>query len=98
MIAALVVVDLHLPGSTSLKSKRGPVRSITAALRNDLGVSVAEVDHQDLWQRTTLGVAIAATSETGARKVAQNVEKICQRDPRAEVIGIHIEIVQTEER
>lgn len=97
MIGALVTVDLHLPWATSLKAKRGPVRSLAAALRRDLGVSVAEIEHQDLWQRATLGVAIAATSEIGARKVAQNVERLCQRDPRAEVIGFTVEIVQTEE-
>ncbi len=97
MLAALVIVELHLPASTSLKAKRGPVRSLAAALRNDLAVSVAEIDHQELWQRATLGIAIAATSETGARKVAQNVEKICGRDPRAEVIRFSVEIVETEE-
>lgn len=96
MIAALVVLDLHLPGCTSLKAKRGPLKSVVSALRRELGVSVAEIGHQDLWQRAVLGVAIAATSETGARKVAQSVEKMVQRDPRIEVVGIHVEIVQTD--
>lgn len=96
MTAALVVLDLHLPGCTSLKAKRAPLKSVTAALRRDLGVSVAEIGHQDLWQRAALGVAIAATSETGARKVAQSVEKMVQRDPRIEVVGIHVQIAWSE--
>ena len=97
MLAALVVVELHLPASSSLKAKRGPVRSLMAALRRDLGVSVAEIGHQDLWQRARLGVAIAASSETGARKVARQVEELCWRDPRTEVLGISVEVVETEE-
>ena len=97
MLAALVTVELHLPSAQSLKSKRGPVRSLISALRNDLGVSVAEIGHQDLWQRARLGVAIAAGSEAGARRVAQDVEKVCWREPRVEVLGFTVEIVESEE-
>ena len=97
MIAALVVLELHLPGAASLKDKRGPVRSLSAGLRNDLKVSVAEVGHHDLWQRARLGVAIAASSETGARRVAQDVEERCDRDPRVEVLAVHVEVVESEE-
>jgi uncharacterized protein len=97
VIAALVVIELHIPAVSSLKAKRSVVKSMIAALRNDLGVSVAEIGHQDLWQRAQLGVAIAAGSEIGARKVAQQVEKIVWREPRVDVVSFHVEIVATEE-
>ena len=97
MLAALVSVELHLPAARSLKAKRGPVRSLVTTLQRDLGVSAAEIAHQDLWQRARLGVAIAAESETLARRVAQDVERVCERDPRVEVIGFAVEIVETEE-
>ncbi len=96
VIAVLMTVELHVPASGSLKAKRGVVKSIAAKLRNDLKVSVAEVDHQDLWQRATLGVAIAAGSEVGARKVAQQVEKVVFREPRVDIIDIDVEVVVTE--
>lgn len=96
MIAALVEVDLHVPASGGLKAKRSVVKSLMASLRNDLNVSVAEIDHQDLWQRALLGVAVAAGSETGARKVAQQVEKIVYREPRVDILRIAVEIVATE--
>ncbi|CAN5228761.1 MAG: DUF503 domain-containing protein [Euzebyales bacterium] len=96
MIAALVEVELHVPGVASLKGKRAVVKSLLAALRQQLNVSAVEVDHQDLWQRTTLGVAIAAGSETGARTVAQQVEKIVYREPRVEPIAFRLEIAATE--
>lgn len=97
MIAALVDVELHIPGAGSLKAKRSVVKSVVAALQNDLKVSVAEVGYQDLWQRCRLGVAIAAGSETGARKVAQSVEKIVWREPRLEMVSFSVEIVASEE-
>lgn len=96
MIAALVNVDVHLPAVRSLKEKRGLVKRTVADLRRELNVSVVEVDHQDLWQRCGLGVAIAAGSETGARKVAQQVEQRLLRDPRLEIVGVHVDVVGSE--
>lgn len=49
--------DLHLEGCHSLKEKRAVLQSLKAALRK-LNLSVAEVEHQDLWQRA--GIAAAA--------------------------------------
>lgn len=97
MIAALVEVELHIPGVSSLKGKRSVVKSLIAGLQNDLRVSVAEIGHQDLWQRCTLGIAIAAGSEVGARKVAQQVEKIVWREPRAQVVAFHVQVVASED-
>lgn len=97
MIAVLVEVELHIPAANSLKAKRSVVKSLVAGLQRDLKVSVAEVGHQDLWQRCRLGVAIAAGSETGARKVAQQVEKIVWREPRVEIVSIRVEVVASEE-
>lgn len=96
MFAVLMTLELHVPASSSLKAKRGVIKSVATKLRNDLKVSVAEVDHQDLWQRATLGVAIAAGSEVGARKVAQQVEKAVSRELRVEIIGVNVEVVTPE--
>ena len=97
MVAGLVEVELHIPAAQSLKAKRSVVKSLVAALQNDLKVSVAEVGYQDLWQRCALGVAIAAGSETGARKVAQQVEQIVWREPRVEVTSFRVELVAPED-
>lgn len=98
VLALLVEIDLHIPAARSLKDKRGVIRRLQSRLRNDLGVSVAEVDHQDLWQRCLLGVAIATGDETTGRAVVQDVERIVARAVEAEVLDIHIEVVQTEDR
>ena len=56
----ILTVELHFPDNGSLKGKRKYVKSAKAHLRERFGASVAEVDHHDLWQRTTLAVACAA--------------------------------------
>jgi uncharacterized protein YlxP (DUF503 family) len=43
--------ELHIPQARSLKQKRQVVAPLVAMLRQTFEVSVAEVDHQDLWQR-----------------------------------------------
>jgi uncharacterized protein len=56
----ILSVELHFPEAGSLKGKRKHVASAKAQLQNRFGVSVAEVDHHDLWQRARLTVACVA--------------------------------------
>jgi uncharacterized protein YlxP (DUF503 family) len=60
----ILTVELHFPDSGSLKGKRKYVKSAKAHLHERFGASVAEVDHHDLWQRSTLAVACAAREHT----------------------------------
>ena len=59
----LLRVHLFFPESGSLKSKRAELNSLKAHLRQRMGASVAEVAHQDSWQRSTLAVALAGGSQ-----------------------------------
>ena len=63
MLVALQRFDLRIPGCGSLKQKRHVVKSLTGAIRSTFNVSVAEVDHHDLWQRTTIAVAATGAEE-----------------------------------
>jgi uncharacterized protein YlxP (DUF503 family) len=68
--------DLHIPHSGSLKAKRAVLRPVVERMRNKLHVSVAEVDHQDLWQRAAVGVTCVGSSIDQCRKQLQEVEKV----------------------
>jgi uncharacterized protein YlxP (DUF503 family) len=59
---ALLRIELHFPEAGSLKAKRSELQSVKAQLHQRMGASVAEVDHQDLWQRATLAAALCAGS------------------------------------
>ena len=83
------VVELHLPGVRGLKEKRGLLRPVVEALRNDLDVSVAEVAWQDTWQRAALGVAVVDREATGVDRVLERVAALCERDPRVLVTAMH---------
>ena len=64
----LMRVHLHFPESGSLKAKRAELNRVKAHLRERMGASVAEVGHQDTWQRSTLAVAFAEASPGALRR------------------------------
>jgi uncharacterized protein len=69
----LLRVHLHFPDSGSLKAKRAELNRVKALLRDRLHASVAEVGHQDSWQRATLAVAVAGGSPAGCEQVADAI-------------------------
>ena len=86
MLVALSSFDLRIPGCTSLKQKRHVVKAISAGLRGKFNVAVAEVDHQDLWQRTTLGVSAVGAQGFHLRKVMHEVERFVSAQGAVELI------------
>jgi uncharacterized protein len=71
----LLRVHLFFPDSGSLKAKRAELNSVKAHLRQRMGASVAEVAHQDSWQRSTLAVAFAAGSAGRCDEAADAVQR-----------------------
>ena len=72
---AVLVIDLHFPDAGSLKAKRKELSSIKAQLHGRLGAAVAEVDHQDLWQRARLTAALTGGSLGVLGAAADNLER-----------------------
>jgi uncharacterized protein YlxP (DUF503 family) len=72
---ALLLVHLHFPEAGSLKAKRKDLASVKAQLHGRMGVTVAEVEHQDLWQRATLAAALTGGSPSQLRDSTDRVER-----------------------
>ncbi len=87
MYAAAIRVELRIRGARSLKEKRRTVKSVIADLRGNFEVSVAEVDHQDLWQRATLGIAIVAPQPGHLDRVINTLERWIRARTDVEVLG-----------
>lgn len=73
MFVAVLRVHLHFPDAGSLKAKRSELNSIKAHLRQRHGASVADVEHQETWQRATLAVAVVGHSASSTRERADDV-------------------------
>ena len=72
---ALLLVHLHFPEAGSLKAKRKDLASVKAQLHGRMGCAVAEVDHQDTWQRSTLAASLTGGSATQLDQVVDGVER-----------------------
>lgn len=80
-VVGLLSVELHFSGARSLKDKRMALRSMKDRLRR-LNVAIAEVDHQDLWQRARLGiVTIGATTDGVDQSLGAAIEEIERVEP-----------------
>ena len=73
MVTAVARIELALDGCRSLKDKRQILRSVIERTRVRFGVSVAEVEDQDLWQRAVIGVACVSGSVQHATEMIQKV-------------------------
>ncbi|MGE0362647.1 MAG: DUF503 domain-containing protein [Vicinamibacterales bacterium] len=78
MAVVLLTVDLHFPFAHSLKDKRMILRGVKDRAKK-FNVSVAEVDHHDLWQRATLAVVAVATDGAHAERELQAVVNEIER-------------------
>ena len=72
MAVAITHLTLRLPENGSLKGKRQVVKSIQQRLHNRFNVSVAEVEHNDLWQLAGIDIAAVANTASHAREVCDN--------------------------
>jgi uncharacterized protein YlxP (DUF503 family) len=93
IVIALLTLDIHIPHAHSLKDKRMILRSLRDRLRSKFNVSVAEVDHQDLWQRAQVSVVTVGSDEGFLQKVLQEASEEAERIAPDCMIQSNIEIV-----
>jgi len=87
-------IGLRLPENLSLKGKRRVVKSITTRVRSKFNVSVAEVDHQNLWQLATLGICCVSNDKRYINEVLSKVvDFITKGRFEVEMLNYEIEIL-----
>ncbi len=97
MHAAAVCFDLHIPQSRSLKTKRAAIRPIVDGLRHRFHVSVAEVAHQDQWQRAAIAVAVVGATESQVRDVIDSVERFVAVARDIELLDVETAWLESED-
>jgi len=89
----LLTLEIHLPDAHSLKDKRQVIRSLKDRLRTRFNVAVAELDHQELWQRAVVGVVSLSGD---AKHLEQSLQAIFAESERLlgrDLIGHEIELL-----
>jgi hypothetical protein len=73
MPVGLLTLELHLPEAQSLKDKRQVLRRLKERLRAKYNVAVAELDFEETWQRSVVGVVTLSNEEQHAEEALQKV-------------------------
>jgi uncharacterized protein YlxP (DUF503 family) len=73
MPVGLLTLELHLADAQSLKDKRQVLRSLKERLRANFNVAVAELDFEDTWQRSVVGVVTLSNQEQHVEEALQKV-------------------------
>ncbi len=87
MYVGALHVELRIRGMRSLKEKRRVVKRIIADIGSTHPVAVAEVDHQDLWQRADLGIAAVSGARGQVDRMLASIIRDLERRPDVEVLG-----------
>ncbi len=86
MVVGIMTWELHLSGCRSLKDKRQVVSSLKDRLHRRFNVSVAETNHQDLWQRAELCCCVVAGTRQHAQEVLGAADRLVAAEPLARII------------
>jgi uncharacterized protein YlxP (DUF503 family) len=92
MFIGVCTIEMHIPESGSLKTKRHSLKSLKDRIRNKFNVSVAEVDDNDLWQKASLAVAAVSNDKSHLNQMLDHVLNMVRSVPEVSLLDYHIEI------
>jgi uncharacterized protein YlxP (DUF503 family) len=93
MIVGLLTLDLHIPEANSLKSKRRVIKSLIEKIKNKFNVSISEVDAQNLWQRSVIGIAYVSNETVMINRVFEKIRTQVDNTHSVELINSDMEML-----
>jgi hypothetical protein len=93
MFIGVCTIEMHIPQSGSLKTKRHSLKSIKDRIRSRFNVSVAEIDDNDLWQKASLAVAAVSNDKSHLNQTLDHVLNLVRSVPDVSLLDYHIEIL-----
>jgi hypothetical protein len=76
-----------------LKDKRQVLMSLKDRLRDRFNLSIAEVDGQDLWQKTVLGLACVANETRHVQQVLEQAMNVIRATPAVEIVRSRVDVL-----
>jgi len=93
-IVGLCTIELYLPGITSLKEKRGIIKSMLKRIHNQFNVATAEIDFLDKWQRSVIAITAVSNATPHVHQVLNTVIRFIEDQyPDAMIVDQDIEIL-----
>lgn len=93
MTVGVARLSFFIHGNQSLKEKRRVVKSLVERCRHRFNVSVAEVDDLDVYQRTTIGVAVVGNDSRLLNSLLDRIIAFMESLGLADLIDSEIELI-----
>jgi uncharacterized protein YlxP (DUF503 family) len=90
----VLTLELRMDGAHSLKDKRQTVKSLKDRLRGKFNVAVAEIDYQDLWQRSLVSAVTVSGDHAHAEQTLQLVEREAANLLGGVLVGTSVEWIE----
>lgn len=94
MVVGLLTLEIHLPYAHSLKDKRHELKKLKDRLRARFNVAVAEVDHQDTWQRATVGIVSVNQDRVYLAQLLKEVSDESEHILGGDLVDSHLEYLE----
>jgi uncharacterized protein YlxP (DUF503 family) len=95
MPIAYCTLELYLPYSHSLKEKRAVLRKLQDRLRARSNFSIAEVEHQDLWQRAKLAAVSVGSDHNILEQATQKFVREAENILEDQLVDCQVSFIET---
>lgn len=92
-VVGTLSVNLYCKNARSLKDKRQIIKSVIAKLKNNYNISIKEIDNEDKWQLSSLGLAVVDKNEFMVHNTIENIIKFLHTSEKLEVLDYYKEIL-----
>jgi len=96
MVIGVCRVVLSMDDAFSLKEKRHIIKSIVERLRSRFNASVAEVDLNDKWKNSIIGVACVSNESKHADSMMAGIVNFIENDGRAVLVDYSTELIHVD--
>lgn len=94
MLVGVCEYRLFLPAVHSLKEKRSLIKSLQGRLRSRFNAAVCEAADQELWQRSTIGVAVVGGGRSHVEEMLAAITRFVEEfSAEIELIEVIQEII-----
>ena len=93
MVVGVVKLSLLVPESHSLKGKRKVIKRICERLRHRFNVTVAEIDCQNLWQASEVGIAAVGNERGYVNSKLDKAINLVEELHLAEIVDVQMEFI-----
>ena len=92
MIVGTCEIEIIIYEANSLKEKRHVIKSIVERVKSRFNAAAAEVDYNDLWNRSVIGVAVVSNKKSLCESMILKIIDFIDNDERVEIINHYMEV------